>query len=74
MTPWAESVRFNLAMGGTPVTLQTYTYPSNNETDLSTLQVQDAFDSASIPTATIVDGYGRVSQTIQAGVSAENEL
>lgn len=57
--------------GGTPVTLETVSYPNANETDISTLQVQNADTTASIPSSTILDGYGRISQATQAGISSE---
>jgi RHS repeat-associated protein len=51
--------------GGSPVTLQTTTYPSANETDVSVLQSNGVLLSA----ASIVDSYGRPSQSIQGGIS-----
>lgn len=57
--------------GGQPVTLKTYSYPSLTETDASTLQVQDSYETASITTKTIVDGYGRTTQSVQNDVTAE---
>src|ERR1700733_14019757 len=41
--------------GGSPVTLQTTTYPSPNDTDVATLQSH----GATLQSSTIVDSYGR---------------
>jgi RHS repeat-associated protein len=51
--------------GGSPVTLQTTTYPSANETDVSTLRSS----GVTLSSSTIVDGYGRVTQSEQSGVA-----
>jgi RHS repeat-associated protein len=58
-------VKFSNA--GNSVTLQTTTYPSANETDVSVLQASGVFLTAS----SITDGYGRPAQSIQEGISVE---
>jgi RHS repeat-associated protein len=52
---------------GNPITLETTTYPSANETDVSVLQSPGVLLSAS----SIVDSFGRPSQFTQNGVSTE---
>ena len=56
-----------LSTDGIPVTLQTTTYPSTNEIDVSVLQSPGVFLSST----TIVDSYGRTVQQVQSGVSTE---
>ena len=52
---------------GSPVTLQTTTYPTASETDTSVLQSGGVLLSS----VSIVDAYGRPSQSTQGGVSTE---
>lgn len=59
----------NFSNNGNPVTLQTTTYPSATETDISVLQSTGVNLSA----ASIVDSYGRPSQSIQGGVTRETK-
>lgn len=53
--------------GGSQVSLETVTYPSANETDVSQLQSS----GVSIPSSTIVDGFGRTTQTSREGISTD---
>ncbi|MGA2654123.1 MAG: hypothetical protein ABSF28_26680, partial [Terracidiphilus sp.] len=59
--------QFKFSNAGSPVTLQTTTYPSANETDISVLQSPGVLLSAS----SFVDSYGRSVQSVQEGVSTE---
>lgn len=52
---------------GSPITLETATYPSANETDVSVFQSPEVLLSAS----SIVDSFGRPWQSTQNGVSTE---
>ena len=50
-----------------PITLQTTTYPTANETEVSVLQSSGVYLSA----ASIVDSYGRPAQGVQSGTTSE---
>ena len=63
------TVKFSNA--GSPVTLETFSYPSVTETDGVIQQVNNSYASATIPVSTFVDGYGRPVQSVQAGVTSE---